>query len=61
VILSHSIRMNWILGVGAKVGIWFIMISFGAHFGYMVMARISLLIGRIQFILIEWLKITYGI
>lgn len=47
-----------ILGVGAKLGIWFIMVSFGAHFGYTVMARISLLIGRIQFILIDWLKIT---
>ncbi len=47
-----------LLGVGAKVGIWFIMIAFGAHFGYTVMARVSLLIGRIQFILIQWFKIT---
>ncbi|MCK4858425.1 MAG: hypothetical protein KAT58_10680 [candidate division Zixibacteria bacterium] len=47
-----------VLGVGAKVGIWFIMVSFGAHFGYTVMARISLLIGQLQFILIDWLKIV---
>lgn len=47
-----------LLGVGAKVGIWFIMISFGAHFGYTVMGRISLLIGQIQFILIDWLKLV---
>lgn len=42
------------LGVTAKVGIWFIMISFGAHFGYTVMGRISLLIGRVQFLVYDW-------
>jgi hypothetical protein len=42
------------LGVAAKVGIWFIMISFGAHFGYTVMARISLLIGQVHFLIFEW-------
>ena len=40
-----------LLGGVAKTGIWFIMISFGAHFGYTVMARISLLIGRVQFLI----------
>lgn len=44
-----------ILGATAKVGIWFIMISFGAHFGYTVMARISLLIGRVQFLMDDWI------
>lgn len=44
-----------VLGVTARVGIWFIMISFGAHFGYTVMARISLLIGRVYFLANEWL------
>ena len=29
-----------------KVGIYFLMISFGASFGFAVMGRISLLIGR---------------
>lgn len=42
------------LGVTAKVGIWFIMISFGAHFGYTVMGRVSLLIGRVQFLVQDW-------
>ena len=42
------------LGVTAKVGIWFIMISFGAHFGYTVMGRVSLLIGRVQFLIEDW-------
>ncbi|MEE9553904.1 MAG: hypothetical protein V3W18_06360 [candidate division Zixibacteria bacterium] len=44
-----------ILGGTARVGIWFIMISFGAHFGYTVMARISLLIGQVQFLIDDWI------
>ncbi len=34
------------LGKLSKVGIYFLMISFGASFGFAVMGRISLLIGR---------------
>lgn len=45
------------LGVAARVGIIFVMVGFGAAFGYTVMARISLLIGRLQFILGPWLGI----
>jgi hypothetical protein len=45
------------LGATASVGIFFIMISFGASFGYTVMARVSLLIGRAQFLLINWLHL----
>ena len=44
-----------ILGHTSRLGIIFIMIGFGASFGYTVMARISLLIGRIQFLLGPWL------
>ncbi len=44
-----------VLGVGAKIGVWFLMIAFGASFGYTVMARISLLIGRMYFLLHDWL------
>jgi hypothetical protein len=47
-----------LLGGSARIGIWFIMIAFGAHFGYTVMGRISLLIGQVQFILIDWLKLV---
>ena len=46
-----------IIGVGSKIGIIFIMVAFGASFGYTVMARISLLIGRIYFLLHNWLGI----
>jgi hypothetical protein len=45
------------LGVGAKIGTWFLMISFGASFGYTVMSRMSLLIGRVYFLLGNWLHL----
>ncbi|MBM3326968.1 MAG: hypothetical protein FJY65_08325 [Calditrichaeota bacterium] len=37
-------------GSTARVGIWVLMVAFGAAFGYTVMARISLLIGRMNFL-----------
>ena len=36
------------VGVISKIGIYFLMIKFGASFGFAVMGRISLLIGRID-------------
>lgn len=50
-----SAEHRGILGGTAKIGIWILMIGFGATFGYTVMARISLLIGRFQF-LIDWVS-----
>ncbi|RMH71877.1 MAG: hypothetical protein D6675_05620 [Gemmatimonadetes bacterium] len=50
-----SIKHEGAMGVTARAGIWFLMISFGASFGFTVMARISLLIGRMQFLLGDWL------
>jgi hypothetical protein len=44
-----------LLGFSSRMGVIFIMIGFGASFGYTVMARVSLLIGRIQFLLGPWL------
>lgn len=38
-------------GKFSRMGIWYMMIGFGASFGYTVMARMSLLIGRIQFLI----------
>ena len=43
------------LGVASKLGIWFLMVGFGAGYGYTVMSRISLLIGRFQFLLENWI------
>jgi hypothetical protein len=45
-------------GRTAKVGIYFLMITFGASFGYTVMSRMSLLIGRLYFIFGDWLGIV---
>ena len=46
-----------LFGKSAKVGVWFLMITFGAHFGYTVMSRMSLLIGRMDFLLNDWLRL----
>jgi hypothetical protein len=46
-----------VFGGLAKTGVWFLMIAFGASFGYTVMARISLLIGRVYFLLHNWLQL----
>jgi len=43
------------LGAASRVGVFFLMVSFGAGYGYTVMSRISLLIGRFQFLLFDWL------
>ena len=42
-------------GTGARTGIIVLMITFGASFGYTVMARISLLVGRMQYLFGDWL------
>lgn len=46
------------LGVGSRIGIIFIMLAFGASFGYTVMARLSLLIGRFYFLIYDWIVPT---
>lgn len=45
------------LGGASKIGIIFLMVGFGASFGYTVMARVSLLIGRVLFLMKDWLGI----
>ena len=42
----------------AQTGIVFIMVGFGASFGYTVMARVSLAIGRLTFLLRDWLGLV---
>jgi len=44
-------------GVASRLGIWILMVTFGASFGYTVMGRISLLVGRISFLFHDWLNI----
>jgi hypothetical protein len=45
------------LRLASETGVVFLMVGFGASFGYTVMARMSLLIGRLQFILRDWLGV----
>lgn len=52
-----SLEHTGVVGALSRVGIWFLMISFGASFGFTIMARISLLIGRMQFLLGDWLNL----
>ncbi|MBP6874532.1 MAG: hypothetical protein KBD56_00520 [Candidatus Eisenbacteria bacterium] len=40
----------------SRVGVYFLMISFGASFGYTVMGRVSLLIGRLTFLVHQWAR-----
>lgn len=54
-----SIEHSGLVRTMARTGILFLMISFGAAFGYTVMARMSLLIGRLTD-LIEFAKPQYG-
>jgi hypothetical protein len=42
-------------GSASRLGIWILMLTFGASFGYTVMGRISLLVGRITFLFHNWL------
>jgi hypothetical protein len=49
-----SLPHRGVLGWTSRIGIWFLMVAFGAGFGNTVMARISLLIGRVQFLLDDW-------
>jgi len=53
----YSVEHTGAVGVASKVGIWFLMVSFGASFGYTIMARLSLLIGRVGFLLEDWLTL----
>ena len=52
-----SVEHTGTAGHISKVGIWFLMVSFGASFGYTIMARVSLLIGRVTFLLDDWLHL----
>lgn len=44
--------------IGAsEIGKWAMMVAFGTAFGTSVMARISLFIGRLQFLLTDWIHL----
>ncbi len=50
-----SIEHKGAVGKISRVGIWVLMITFGAAFGYTVMGRIALLAIRFEFLFDNWL------
>jgi len=50
-----SFEHKGFVGKVSKVGIWVLMITFGAAFGYTVMGRIALLAIRLEFLFDDWL------
>ena len=53
-----SVPHKGAMGRAARVGIWVLMITFGASFAFTVMGRITLLTKRFEFLLIDWLKLV---
>lgn len=50
-----SVEHKGAIGGAARVGIWYLMITFGAAFGYTVMGRVALLVQRFEFLFNDWL------
>ena len=57
--ISFSKEHKGTIGKISKLGVYFLMIKFGASFGFAVMGRISLLIGRFDE-LIEYSSVDYN-
>ncbi len=60
VYFTFSYQQKGVIKNIATGGRWFLMIGLGAMFGYTVMARMALLIGRIYYMLNDWLLIRMG-
>ncbi|MDH3892070.1 MAG: hypothetical protein OEV49_13405 [candidate division Zixibacteria bacterium] len=45
------------LGMAARVGTYFLMLFFGTTFGYTVMSRMSTFIGRMEFLLTDFVRL----
>jgi hypothetical protein len=54
-----SVEHRGAFGAVSRIGVWFLMISFGASFGYTVMGRMALLTKRISFLLQDWLRLPF--
>ena len=55
-----SVEHKGAIGTISKVGIWTLMLAFGASFGSTVMARVSLFIGRARFLVQEGSSSSFG-
>jgi hypothetical protein len=50
-----SLEHRGIAGKVARIGVWYLMITFGASFAFTVMGRVALLASRISFLFDDWL------
>jgi hypothetical protein len=50
-----SRRQQGVWGTATRTGRYFMMVFFGATFAYTVMSRVALLIGRLEFLMGDWL------
>jgi hypothetical protein len=50
-----SVAHRGAVGKVARVGVWFLMITFGASFAFTVMGRIALFAARLEFLFDDWL------
>lgn len=53
-----TVQRKGAFGVGTKIGRIVLMMAFGAAFGNTVMGRVSVTLGRFQYILTDWLGIV---
>jgi hypothetical protein len=52
-----SLERKGALKVTSRIGIWILMLTFGAGFGFTVMGRVALLVGRMEYLLGTWLGV----
>lgn len=50
-----SVEHRGFVGRMARVGVWFLMVTFGASFAFTVMGRIALFAARLSFLFDDWL------
>jgi hypothetical protein len=55
---TYTRRGGGTFGRLARLGLWFLMVAFGASFAYAVMGRVTVLVGRLRFLLETWLGVT---
>jgi hypothetical protein len=52
---TYTRRGDGTIGRLARIGLLFLMVAFGASFAYAVMGRVTILVGRLRFLLGDWL------
>ena len=50
-----SVEHKGVVGRAARTGVMYLMITFGAAFGFTVMGRVALLAARVEFLFDDWL------